>query len=142
MNVRTKVVVSVINSGEALLSKIYDPKRDVPIYIPVGGGVEFRESLYAAARRELYEEISVISDDLIFCSFSENFFHFDGKPEHEIVYHYITRIDDTTRANLADHGTESDGTLFPIKWYSRSELEKIRDAVVPKAIYPEILSAL
>ena len=142
MTVRTKVVVSLINSGEVLLSEVYDPVKKKRMYVPVGGGVEFREYLIDAARREVKEELGISIDDLEFRSFTENIFEYDGKQAHEIVYHFVARIDDAMRDSLPVHGTEDNGQRFSIDWYSTKLLANIRESVVPQEIYDEIQAAL
>ena len=142
MRIRPKVIVSVLNASEVLLSELYDPVRDLTLFLPVGGGVEFQEQLYDAAKRELREEIGIDGIDLEYCSYSENIFEYDGVPAHELVFHYFVRIDDEARENLPAHGTESDGEHFAIKWYSPVELQIIRESVVPPTIFDEIMSRL
>jgi 8-oxo-dGTP pyrophosphatase MutT (NUDIX family) len=121
--------------------EVYDPGREITLHLPVGGGVEFREPIYDAAKRELQEELGITSK-LEYCSFSENFFEFDGIPTHEIVFHFLARIDDDTRRSLPEHGTESDGVPFPIRWYSVKELYEIREFVVPESVFDEIVGGL
>jgi len=52
-----------------LLSEGYDPIRKFQFYIPVGGGVEFRERLQDAAARELFEELGLKDQTLEFLNF-------------------------------------------------------------------------
>lgn len=138
---RSKVIISILNRGEVLLAEFYDPGINCKLHIPVGGGVEFGETIHEAAVRELQEELG-IGADLEFLSFNENFFEYDKKPGHEIVFHFLGRIDDSTRANLPAQGTESNGESFPIRWYSVEDLYNIRDRVVPQAVFDEIVRRL
>ena len=142
MSPRTKVIITLINSSEALLAEVYDPTKKQTLYLPIGGGVEFREYLADAAKREVKEEVGLVVDDLEFMDFTENLFEYDGIPEHEIVYHFLARIDDDMRAALPSHGTESNGEIFAIRWYSRSALAQIRDSVVPPGLYDQLLAKL
>lgn len=142
MRIRPKVMVSVINAKQVLLSELYDPGRDLTLYLPVGGGVEFRERLYDAAARELLEELGIDGISLDYCSYSENMFEFDGVPAHELVFHYFAHINDETRNNLPAYGTESDGERFDISWYSVGELLEIKSSIVPPSIFDEIVSVL
>ena len=141
MHPRTKVAVSVINSDQVLLMEIYDPGRNLTLHLPVGGGLEFGETIHVAAKREVQEELG-IEVHPEFCSFSENFFEFDGVPAHELVFHFLARIDDETRRQLPKYGTESDGEQFPIKWYSLDKLHEIKEIFVPETVYDEIVIGL
>jgi 8-oxo-dGTP pyrophosphatase MutT (NUDIX family) len=138
---RSKVIISIVNREEVLLAELYDPGRNHKLHIPVGGGVEFGETIHEAAVRELQEELGIRAE-LEFLSFNENFFEYDNTPGHEIVFHFLGRIDDSTRANLPVHGIESNGESFPIRWYSVEDLYNIRERMVPQAVFGEIVSGL
>lgn len=142
MQIRAKVIISLINQEQVLLSEAYDPVRDFKFYIPVGGGVEFGEVLYDAAKRELSEELGITGHELEFCNFHESFFEFQGTPEHEIMFHYVCRIGDSVRKSLPSAGTESNGERFRVAWFSREELNAVRDQVVPPLIYNDIWKEL
>jgi ADP-ribose pyrophosphatase YjhB (NUDIX family) len=142
MHILTKAIVSLINSNEVLLMDIYDPGREVKLYRPIGGGVEFGELLIDAAKREVCEELGLRLNKLEFMSSTENLFEFDLIPAHEIVFHYIAEIDNEMRAQVPEQGTESDGSLFQISWYSKKSLGIIRDSIVPKEIYAEVCKRL
>lgn len=138
MKIRNKVIISVFNNQEVLLAQGYDPVRDFKFYIPVGGGVEFGEKLYDAAKRELFEELGIKTKHLEFVNFHECFFSFNGIPEHEIIYHYICHIDGERRKTLPSEGVESNGECFRIDWFSKSTLETIKESIVPPEIFEEI----
>jgi len=142
MKIRAKVIISLINQKQVLLSEGYDPVRDFRFYIPVGGGVEFGETLEAAAKRELSEELGVTGHELEFLNFHESLFEFQGTPEHEIMFHYLCAIDDVVRETLPETGTESDGEPFQISWLSRIELDAVREKIVPPLIYDDLSSRL
>lgn len=142
MKIRTKVIISLINQGQVLLAEGFDPVRDFLFYIPVGGGVEFGETLEAAAKRELSEELGVTGHELEFLNFHESIFEFQGSPEHEIMFHYRCDIDDVVREALPETGTESDGEPFPVSWLSRNELEAVREQLVPPLIFDDLSSRL
>lgn len=142
MQIRTKVIISVIHQGQVLLAEGYDPVRRFRFYIPVGGGVEFGENLEAAAKRELSEELGITDHELEFLNFHESLFEFKGIPEHEIMFHYLCRIDDPVRAALPESGTESDGVPFSVLWFSRDELATVKEQLVPPGIYEPLQSQL
>ena len=138
---RSKVIISLLNRGEVLLAELHDPGINHNLHIPVGGGVEFGETIYEAAVRELREELG-IGAELEFLSFNENFFEYDNKPGHEIIFHFLGRIDDSTRANLPVQGIESNGESFPIRWFSAEDLNDTRERVVPQTVFDEIVRGL
>ena len=142
MSVRTKVVVSLINSGEVLLAEGYDPANGVQFYIPLGGGVEFGELLEDAARREVSEEVGLQLGELEYRTHIENIYVFNGTPGHEMVFHFLARIDDESRKLLPTHGVEDNGDEFPIRWFPQEELHRVREHVVPTGIYSDIDQAL
>ncbi|MCA9004630.1 MAG: NUDIX domain-containing protein [Planctomycetaceae bacterium] len=142
MKIRTKVIISLVHGGQVLLSEGYDPVRDFRFYIPVGGGVEFRERLQDAAARELFEELGLKDQELQFLNFHESIFEFNGVPEHEIMYHYLCRIDDSVKAALPAEGIESDGVSFKVTWFTGEELTSIRNGLVPPKIYDDLCQVL
>ncbi len=142
MKIRDKVIISLINQGQVLLSEGYDRVRDIQFYIPVGGGVEFGETLDKAAKRELFEELGVKDQELKFANFHESLFEFNGIPEHEIMFHYACHIENSVRASLPAEGVESNGEYFKITWFTREELATIRENLVPPLIYDEICNEL
>ena len=142
MRIRNKVIISVVNRQEVLLSEGYDPVRDFRFYIPVGGGVEFGETIHAAAKRELFEELGIRDQSLAFIEFHESFFEFNGTQEHEIMFHFVCHISDEQRNLLAPTGIESSGEQFPIAWHSRGSLESIKKSLVPPEIFHDLTNIL
>lgn len=142
MKIRTKVIVSLINAGQVLLAEGYDSVRDFVFHVPLGGGVEFGERLTEAAARELAEEIGLENQEFEFINFHESLFEFEGVPEHEIMYHFVCHISDETRQAMPAMAIESSGEEIKIAWHTTSQLEAIRENVVPPTIYEEIRSQL
>ncbi|QDU00292.1 NUDIX hydrolase [Gimesia aquarii] len=142
MKIRTKVIISLINRKQVLLSEGYDSVRDFKFYIPVGGGVEFGEMLYVAAKRELSEELGVKDQELEFINFHESLFEFNGIPEHEIMFHYVCHIEDIVRESLPSEGIESNGERFKVVWFSQEELDVVQKNIVPPSVYNEIRKEL
>ena len=72
-----------------LVSEMHDPVEGV-FYRPPGGGIEFRETSDAAARRELQEELDLSVGDLTLIGVREEIFTLRGQPYHEIDFIYET----------------------------------------------------
>jgi ADP-ribose pyrophosphatase YjhB (NUDIX family) len=72
-----------------LVSEMHDDVEGV-FYRPPGGGIEFRETSDAAARRELQEELDVSVGDLTLIGVREEIFTLRGQPYHEIDFIYET----------------------------------------------------
>ena len=142
MKIRNKVIISVINRGEVLLSEGYDPIRDFKFYIPIGGGVEFGESIKEAAIRELREEIGLEGQILSYEDFHELFFEFRGKKEHEVMFHFICKVSDEIRKSIPVVGVESDGESIPLTWVSKPELVESRGSIVPEGLYETLYKKL
>ena len=138
MQIRNKVIISVIHQGQVLLAEGYDPHREFLFYIPVGGGLEFGETLEAAAKRELFEELGITAHALQFLGFHESHFEYQGIPEHEIMFHFACQLDDAARAALPETGTESDGAPFAVSWFSKDELAAVKESLVPPGIYASL----
>lgn len=142
MKIRAKVIISLINQGQVLLSEGNDRVHDIQFYIPVGGGVEFGERLEEAASRELSEELGVKDHDLKFVNFHESFFEYQGIQEHEIMFHYVCHSENSVRESLPAEGVESNGERFTIAWFSPEELAVIRKNLVPPLIFDEVCNEL
>ena len=142
MRIRNKVIISILNNGEILLSEGYDPVRDFKFYIPIGGGVEFGESIQEAADRELREEIGLESHELKFEDFYESFFEFKGKKEHEVMFHYSCIVSDKTRISIPTAGEESDGEVIPLIWLSKPKLAALKESIIPQGIYDALCRKL
>ena len=142
MKIRNKSIVSLINDGEVLLTEGYDTVREFRFFVPVGGGVEFGETIHEAAERELSEELGVKDQHLKFVNFHESLFTHMGTDFHEIMFHFICNVSNEIRSNLPSHVTESSGETVSFSWYSKLELEKIKANVVPPQIFGEIQNVL
>lgn len=141
-HVRAKVVVSVLHDHRVLLGEFHDDVKDWTFHVPIGGGVEFGESLADAAHREVREEIGLELRDLEFLGFHENLFTFNGLDEHEIIFHFAGEIGSEERRTLPVRGTESNGVSFPVAWHTAAQVESLGEALVPAGIADELIARL
>ncbi len=77
-----------LRSGDRVLVSEMVNGADRFFYRPPGGGIEFRETAEAAARRELQEELGVTLDDLTLLDVREEIFELRDQPYHEIDFIY------------------------------------------------------
>jgi ADP-ribose pyrophosphatase YjhB (NUDIX family) len=89
-NVTRPCAFVFLRAGDhVLVSEMHDDVEGV-FYRPPGGGIEFRETSDAAARRELQEELDVSVGDLTLIGVREEIFTRRGQPYHEIDFIYET----------------------------------------------------
>lgn len=86
-NLHTRNIVRLmITSGDYLLVAKYD-QGDEAIYFLPGGGIEYNESVIAAAQRELAEEIGITKERIEYIkpvAIYEHSWDDKGQPIHEI----------------------------------------------------------
>lgn len=98
-----------------------------------GGGVEFKEGVVAALRRELMEELGVNAINASFIGGVENLFDQDGQPYHELNIFFTATID--------NHSAESKeiGHLS-FAWMPIANLE--RENILPKHLVTTVVQWL
>lgn len=136
--IRVKVVCALWNAGRVLLIRAVDRHRGRRYLLPPGGGVEFRERLDEAIRRELLEELGVTVPSPRQVGLVESLFHYAGVEEHELVFVYEAECDDPTIAGRDEVAVvESDGQALEARWYT---LEEVHASGLP--VFPEGLLEL
>lgn len=141
-NVRVKVIVTLYNSKEVLLCKGIDPNGNREFYIPLGGGLEFGESLSDCAMREVKEESGIQINKVKLLDHIENHFYYNGIQGHEIIFHFASHISDELKEKIPSICQESNGEPFEVKWYNRAKFLKISENVVPESIVFHILQKI
>jgi len=84
--VRVKVVCVLHSGGRTLWVEVDDSVPGQRWLLPPGGGLEFGETLEAAVRREIGEELGIEIATPRLLGHSENIFEFKGQMEHELVF--------------------------------------------------------
>ena len=82
------------NRDRILVSKGFDPQKQESFYRPLGGGIDFGETSWDAAVREIKEELDIDICEPQLLSVFENIFVYDGQPGHEIVFVYDAKLVD------------------------------------------------
>jgi ADP-ribose pyrophosphatase YjhB (NUDIX family) len=93
--IKVKALCLIVNDNkETLLSVDYDNVKKEYYYRPLGGHVDFNEKTVDTVKREFREEIGAEIMNLKLLSVTENIFHCDGIPGHEIVFTYTGEFAD------------------------------------------------
>lgn len=93
-------------------------------YFLPGGHVNFNETLRAALKREIYEELGAIVTKAQFIGGIENLFDQDGVPKHEVSFVYIADIDTSDVVSRENH--------INFIWFSVDRF--INEKIVPPAL--------
>lgn len=122
----------IIRNGDQVLLLQESYKGEAYCFLP-GGGIEFREAIGDAVKREIMEELNVNVTEFAFKTCIENHFEIEGMKSHEIVHLYEVEVDDSS--HLTD-GRDLHGDLFPstLRWLSAEEIKE-KDII----LYPEKL---
>lgn len=133
--IRAKSVCIFRRLDSVLLTEGYDPAKDEHYLIPIGGGINFGETSEQAARRETLEEIGAEAHSFELLGVIENLFSFDGKEGHEIVFVYEAKFVDISLYEEPElQGTESNGSKFMARWFSRNQLRAGNFHIYPSGI--------
>ena len=84
--IKVKVLALIQHRGQILVSEGFDKKKNETFYRPLGGKVEFGETVNEALVREMMEEISAKIKIKKQVCILESLFTFNGKSGHEYVY--------------------------------------------------------
>ena len=106
----------IINNGDKILlhKKIHDD-----FYALVGGRAKANESTIAAVKREFHEESNINVDVVKQLCCIENFFKYDDKRHHELMFVYLLKSSDI----ISSESFIIDDNLFC--WLDKNDLRNI-----------------
>ena len=124
-NFKYRVSAIILNDNKVLLVEM----NNNDFLCCPGGHVELGEDSISAVKREIKEEIGIISEKVQLIALIENFFkHKQGKQCHEIGLYYLMECAKIPEGKLKDyeyveldHGKE---VLLKFKWIAIDEIDK------------------
>jgi len=123
------------NQREILVFEDYDEVKQQFYYRPIGGTVEFGEKTLKTLNREVMEETGekITIDKLLLIT--ENIFHLNGEPYHEIVYIYKGNFINQQYIEQDEFWiTESNGEEVKCLWIDKSKFKNKSLFLVPEAL--------
>lgn len=145
--VRTIALCVFSNHGKILVTRLYDPSRDLVFYRPTGGGIEFGERAEVALAREIREELGAEIKEPELIDVLENIFVYDDKRGHEIIFVFDARFADESlysRDRLEGHednpvvappGEEQSGpNAYTAEWVSLDYFESAAEPLYPDGL--------
>lgn len=106
-------------------------------YFLPGGGVEFRETIDKAMRREIKEELDTEALSISFLKNLENIFEVDGMKCHEIVHLFEVELSDLSSYK---NGADMNADVFPasFRWLSKEDVIEKSLVLYPECLIDEI----
>ncbi|MGE8063582.1 NUDIX hydrolase [Pseudomonas sp. NPDC089569] len=127
--------------GKILVNKFFDDQKQLTLYRPIGGGIEFGERSADAIVREVQEELGLSIHDVRLLGTLESIFTYAGKPGHEIVQVYDATFDDAgVYERTQIEGFETDGARLHTQWCDSSDFSPV-SPLVPEGLH-ELLKSL
>jgi ADP-ribose pyrophosphatase YjhB (NUDIX family) len=117
-----RVSGAVVKDNKILLNRL---KKD-DFWTFVGGKVEFGENSEKAIIREYFEETGVHIEVERFAACVENFFAFNAKQWHELLFFYVLKDVNEELDIFEGERIIKDNLDGVYKWFDLSELDKIR----------------
>ena len=121
--------------NQILVAEGYDGLKKENYYRPLGGGVAFGEYSWETIRREIKEEIGEEIKNLTFIGQSENVFHYQGNPGHEIIFMFEGEfVNKSTYKKEVLVGKEENGDEIRAVWKSISEFRRKKARLYPEGL--------
>jgi 8-oxo-dGTP diphosphatase len=116
---RNRACAIIVSDNWILLAKQQVPTRKEPIWMPPGGGLNFGESLFAALKREVFEETGLLVEPGRLLWIHE----FIEKPYHAVEFYFECSVagGELKLGNDPERGSETQ-ILLDIKFVSFEEI--------------------
>ena len=120
---RVIAIAAVVHRDHVLLAEGSDSVKDETFYRALGGEVEFGETSSDAVIREFQEETGLELTGIEPLGVVENLYMFEGQPGHEVVFEFVARLPEGSRADdLATIEADEGGFKFIAKWLPLAEV--------------------
>jgi ADP-ribose pyrophosphatase YjhB (NUDIX family) len=121
--IRALAVAVPVARGRVLVERGHERATGRRFYRAIGGGIEFGERAIEALEREWREEYDLTLADVRLLGVAENFFTYEGRPGHEIVFVHAARVvEPWVHERDAFETTEPDGLRHEAVWVPFGEL--------------------
>ena len=115
-----RVACVLEHNGKILLHK---GKND-DFWNLVGGRIKAGEDSLSALKREMLEELNINISEAKLINVSENFFNYDNKDYHEILFVYNSYLPECEITNKQDFASIDNPTIT-YHWYSKEEIKGV-----------------
>jgi 8-oxo-dGTP pyrophosphatase MutT (NUDIX family) len=108
----------IMHEGKFLVTQVSDGNRP-PFTMLFGGHIQLGETLMDSIKRELVEELGLVSVPVKLCYIVENFWRRGRQDVHEIGYYFLCHLVETVKGDLlealkpAEHKQIFPGLLLP-----------------------------
>jgi 8-oxo-dGTP pyrophosphatase MutT (NUDIX family) len=121
--VRAKAVAVVRSGARVLVERGYGRSDDSRFYRAIGGHIEFGERAAQTVVREWSEEYGLTLRNVRLLGVLENFFTYEGRPGHEIVFAFEARVVEPEAYRQDEfEGIDPDGRRHEAVWVSMEDL--------------------
>lgn len=122
-----RVAILIENNERVLLEKNKD------FWNMIGGRVHFGNDTLESAKREIQEELGINVDNLKLINVSENFFNWLDKKQHELLFVYSAKLDDSYEITKQEEIKCLDSNEIFFKWHKKEDVSNL--ICKPQIIY-------